>query len=120
LGCHTSFDANSLPCDDWLLFATCGVRSFAYGFLSVVLGVYLDAVGLTAMALGWIFTVRLPADAVRTIVITAIEPMLHENSGFSRHISPLFVINGRFAFQLAYATIQVIPKKWSTTKAVYC
>jgi hypothetical protein len=41
--------------DGWLLFATC-VRSFAYGFLSVVLGLYLDAIGLTTIAIGWIFT----------------------------------------------------------------
>ena len=32
--------------DGWLLFATCAVRSFAYGFLSVILGLYLDSLGL--------------------------------------------------------------------------
>jgi MFS family permease len=55
----------------WLLFATCGVRSFAYGFLSVVLGLYLDAIGLTTTAIGWIFTAALAGGAVMTIVITA-------------------------------------------------
>jgi MFS family permease len=57
--------------DGWLLFATCGVRSFAYGFLSVVLGLYLDAIGLTTTAIGWIFTAALAGGAVMTIVITA-------------------------------------------------
>jgi MFS family permease len=57
--------------DGWLLFATAGVRSFAYGFLSVVLGLYLDAIGLTTMAIGWIFTAALAGGAVMTIVITA-------------------------------------------------
>ena len=58
--------------DGWLLFATCGVRSFAYGFLSVVLGLYLDAIGLTTTAIGWIFTAALAGGAVMTIVITTV------------------------------------------------
>jgi MFS family permease len=62
----------SLTHDGWLLFASCGVRSFAYGFLSVILGVYLDAIGLSATAIGWIFTAALAGGAVMTIVITAI------------------------------------------------
>jgi MFS family permease len=62
----------SLTHDGWLLFASCGVRSFAYGFLSVILGVYLDAIGLSATTIGWIFTAALAGGAVMTIVITAI------------------------------------------------
>lgn len=38
--------------DGWLLFATCGTGSFGYGFLSVVLGLYLAAVGLSATMIG--------------------------------------------------------------------
>jgi len=58
--------------DGWLLFATCGVRSLAYGFLSVILGLHLDAIGLSTMAIGWIFTAALAGGAVMTIIITAI------------------------------------------------
>lgn len=58
--------------DGWLLFATCGVRSLAYGFLSVILGLYLDAIGLSATAIGWIFTAALAGGAVMTIIITAV------------------------------------------------
>jgi MFS family permease len=57
--------------DGWLLFAACGVRSFAYGFLSVVLGVYLDAIGLDTVTIGWIFTAALAGGAVMTVVLTA-------------------------------------------------
>jgi MFS family permease len=57
--------------DGWLLFVTCGVRSFAYGFLSVVLGVYLDATGMSVTAIGWIFTAALGGGAVMTIFITS-------------------------------------------------
>ena len=62
----------SLSRDGWLLFATCGVRSFAYGFLSVILGLYLDTVGLSPVAIGWIFTAALAGGAVMTIIITAV------------------------------------------------
>jgi MFS family permease len=62
----------SLSRDGWLLFATCGMRSFAYGFLSVILGLYLDAVGLSTSAIGWIFTAALAGGAIMTIIITAV------------------------------------------------
>jgi MFS family permease len=58
--------------DGWLLFATCAVRSFAYGFLSVILGLYLDAIGLSTTAIGWIFTAALTGGAVMTVIITSI------------------------------------------------
>jgi MFS family permease len=58
--------------DGWLLFATCGVRSFAYGFLSVILGLYLDAIGISTTAIGWIFTAALAGGAVMTLVVTAV------------------------------------------------
>ena len=62
----------SLSRDGWLLFATCGVRALAYGFLSVILGLYLDALGLSPTAIGWIFTAALAGGAVMTIMITAV------------------------------------------------
>jgi MFS family permease len=62
----------SLSRDGWLLFASCAVRSFAYGFLSVILGLYLDAIGLSPTGIGWIFTAALAGGAVMTIAITAV------------------------------------------------
>jgi MFS family permease len=58
--------------DGWLLLASCGVRSLAYGFLSVILGLYLDAMGLSTTAIGWIFTAALAGGAVMTMLITAV------------------------------------------------
>jgi MFS family permease len=58
--------------DGWLLFATCGIRSFAYGFLSVMLGLYLHAIGLSTTAIGWIFTAALAGGAVMTMILTAV------------------------------------------------
>jgi MFS family permease len=58
--------------DGWLLFVASGVRSFAYGFLSVMLGLYLDTIGLSATAIGWIFTAALGGGAAMTIFITLV------------------------------------------------
>jgi MFS family permease len=58
--------------DGWLLFATCAVRSFAYGFLSVVLGLYLDAIGLDKLTIGWIFTAALAGGAMMTVALTSV------------------------------------------------
>src|SRR5439155_719008 len=60
-----------LSCDGRLLFATCAARSFAYGFLSVMLGLYLDSIGLDKVAIGWIFTATLAGGAVMTVALTA-------------------------------------------------
>ncbi len=61
----------SLSRDGRLLFATCAARSFAYGFLSVMLGLYLDSIGLDKVAIGWIFTAALAGGAVMTVALTA-------------------------------------------------
>jgi MFS family permease len=62
----------SLSRDGWLLFATCGMRSFAYGFLSVILGLYLDAIGLSPATIGWIFTAALAGSAAMTMIISSV------------------------------------------------
>ena len=61
-----------LSLDGWLLFVTCAVRSFAYGFLSVVLGLYLAAIGLDAVAIGIVFTAALAGGAVMTVFLTTV------------------------------------------------
>src|SRR5262245_2351179 len=61
-----------LAFDGWLLLASCAVRSFAYGFLSVILGLYLDAIGVSQAAIGWIFTAALAGGAVMTIILTSV------------------------------------------------
>ncbi len=77
LSSHWSLE---LSRDGWLLFATCAVRSFAYGFLSVVLGLYLDAIGLDRAAIGWIFTAALAGGAVMTVLLTAVADTLGRRS----------------------------------------
>ena len=66
----------TLSPDGWLLFAACGVRNFAYGFLSVVLGVYLAALGLSVEAIGGVFTAALAGGAVMTLLLTSVADRL--------------------------------------------
>jgi MFS family permease len=53
------------------LFITRIVRMFAYGFLSVVLALYLTEVNLSAASIGVLFTVTLAGDAGITLWLTA-------------------------------------------------
>lgn len=59
-----------LNTDGKLLFTTRIVRLFAYGFLSVVLALYLAQVGLTATQIGTLFTFTLVGDAGISFWIT--------------------------------------------------
>jgi hypothetical protein len=61
--------ARKLGRDGWLLFATAGLRSFAFGFVSVMLGPYLAARGLSPGTIGAIFTAALVGSAVMTVAL---------------------------------------------------
>jgi MFS family permease len=53
-----------------LLFTTRVVRLFAYGFLSVILVLYLDAVGLSEQAIGLLLTMTLVGDTIISLWVT--------------------------------------------------
>lgn len=53
-----------------LLFSTRIIRLFCYGFLSVVLALYLSETGLTEAQIGLLFTLTLLGDAVITLWLT--------------------------------------------------
>ncbi len=55
-----------------LLFAARAVRTFAFGWLSVVLALVLARLGLSAARIGGIFTATMIEDAVLTIVLSSI------------------------------------------------
>jgi len=57
--------------DGWLLLASKGTRNFGYGFLSVILGLYLDEVGFTPIEVGFILTATLIGSAMLTGIVTA-------------------------------------------------
>jgi MFS family permease len=59
---------------DWLsadgkkLLATRVLRTFAYGYLAVVLGVYLDQLGMSKIQIGLIFTSAIAGSALMTVL----------------------------------------------------
>ena len=53
-----------------LLFFTRSIRLFCYGFLSVVLALYLSETGLTETQIGLLFTLTLIGDALITLWLT--------------------------------------------------
>jgi MFS family permease len=56
--------------DVWLLFATRVVRMFAYGFLSLILVLYLVEVGLSEERIGLLLTMTLVGDTILSLWIT--------------------------------------------------
>lgn len=62
----------TLSPDGRLLFATRMVRLFAYGFLAVVLGLYLSTVGLSDTQVGIVLSLTLLGDAAVSLPITII------------------------------------------------
>ena len=58
---------------DWLsvdgkkLLATRILRTFAYGYLAVVLGLYLDRLGMSPIEIGLVFTAAIAGSAVMTV-----------------------------------------------------
>lgn len=66
----------ALPRDGWLLLTGVALRSAAYGWLSVILGLYLAALGLEPAAIGVVFTAALAGGALLTLGITAVTDRL--------------------------------------------
>jgi MFS family permease len=56
--------------DILLLFLARGARLFAYGFLSVILALYLDAIGMSKGQIGLVLTLALAGDAVVSLYLT--------------------------------------------------
>src|SRR5512145_1969153 len=56
--------------DITILFSTRIIRLFCYGFLSVVLALYLSEAGLTGSQIGLLFTLTLAGDAVISLWLT--------------------------------------------------
>ncbi len=56
--------------DIFLLFLARGTRLFAYGFLSVILALYLDAIGFSKGQIGLLLTLALAGDAIVSLYLT--------------------------------------------------
>jgi MFS family permease len=97
-----------------LLFATRAVRLFAYGFLSVVLVLYLAAAGLSAGRIGLLLTLTLLGDTVISLAITTRadragrRTMLLAGAALMIFAGALFAATQSFPLLLLAATVGVI------------
>jgi MFS family permease len=104
----------SLPTDGRLLFATRLARLFAYGFLSVVLVLYLAEVGFEDAQVGLLLTLTLVGDAAITLWITSRADrigrrrMLLVGAGLMVLAAIVFASRTSFTLLLLAATIGVI------------
>jgi len=97
-----------------LLFATRAVRLFAYGFLSVVLVLYLAAAGLSEASIGLLLTLTLAGDTVISLYLTTRadrvgrRAMLLAGAALMIFAGALFAVTRSFALLLLAATVGVI------------
>ncbi len=109
-----SLNSRRLTPDGYLLFGTRLARLFAYGFLSVVLVLYLIQVGLNETQIGLLLTLTLVGDTAISLWITTNadrigrKRMLIAGAGLMIFAGILFALTGNFFLLLLAATIGVI------------
>jgi MFS family permease len=97
-----------------LLFATRSLRMFAYGFLSVVLVLYLTAQGLSEQRIGLLLTLALLGDTAISLLITTSadrlgrKRMLIAGAGLMLAAGAAFALTSNFALLAVAATIGVL------------
>jgi MFS family permease len=100
--------------DSYLLFSTRIVRLFAYGFLSVVLALYLARAGLSETQIGLLLTLTLLGDTAVSLWITTNADrigrrrMLIAGAGLMLVAGVVFALTRNFALLLIAATLGVI------------
>jgi predicted MFS family arabinose efflux permease len=103
-----------LTADGRLLFTTRLVRLFAYGFLSVVLALYLAQAGLTTAQIGTVFTFTLIGDAAITLWITTSadrigrKRMLLLGAGLMLFAGIVFAVTGNIVLLIVAGIIGVL------------
>jgi MFS family permease len=100
--------------DVWLLFHTRALRLFAYGFLSVILVLYLAEVGLNEQEIGLLLTMTLLGDTGISLWITTRadrigrKPMLIAGAALMLLGGLVFAVTSNFLLLLLAATIGVL------------
>ena len=111
---YISQELHALSADGHLLFGTRIVRMFAYGFLAVVLMLYLVQVGLSETQIGLLLTLTLLGDTFISLWITTTADrmgrgrMLMIGAVLMVFAGILFALTGNFILLLIAATIGVI------------
>ena len=104
----------SIPTDTRILFSTRVLRLFGYGFLSVILALYLGQLGLSEVRIGLLLTLTLLGDTVISLWITTNADrigrrrMLMAGAVLMILAAVLFAVTRNFYLLLLAATIGVI------------
>ena len=104
----------SLSTDGYILFGTRLVRMFAYGFLSVVLVLYLAQLGLSKSLIGLLLSLALVGDAAISLWMTTSADrfgrrrILMIGAGLMLFAALLFALTDRVVLLLIAAIIGVI------------
>src|SRR5215469_15354713 len=105
---------NKLTTDGFILFGSRILRMFAYGFLSVVLVLYLSKLGLNEFVIGSLLSATLIGDAVISLWMTTSADrfgrrrILIAGAGLMLFAAVLFALTDRVALLLIAAIIGVI------------
>ena len=105
---------STLSRDGWLLFGTRIIRLFAYGFLSVVLVLYLVQVGLSDGQIGLLLTLTLLGDTLVSLWISTHADrigrrrMLIVGAGLMLFAGILFALTSNYLLLVIAATIGVL------------
>lgn len=108
------YPIQTLPSDGKRLFTTRIIRLFGYGFLSVIMALYLASAGLSERQIGLLFTLTLLGDTLISLWITTNadrigrKKMLLVGAGLMIFAGVLFAITKNFYLLLIAATIGVI------------
>jgi MFS family permease len=104
----------ALTSDGWLLFATRALRMFGYGFLAVVLVLYLTALGFSGGEVGLLLSLTLLGDAAISLWLTTHADRLGRRrvliagAGLMLAAGLAFVATPAYAVLVVAATIGVI------------
>jgi len=111
---HVKLINMNLSSDGRLLFLTRIIRLFGYGFLSVILVIYLKLVGLSQYQIGWLLALTLVGDAAISLGISLFADtvgrkfMLRVGAFLMVFAGILFAFTSNFIFLLLAAIIGVI------------
>jgi len=100
-----------LPADGYILFGTRVIRMFAYGFLSVVLVLYLAQLGLSEGLIGLLLSLTLIGDAAISLWMTTSADrvgrrrILMAGAGLMLFAGVLFALTDKLALLLIAAII---------------
>lgn len=110
----TNIRQGLLARDGWLLFAARATRMFSYGFLSVILVLYLADLGFSEKRIGLLLTLTLVGDTLISLWITTNadrvgrKTMLVAGAALMTAAGVPFALSGDFTVLLVAATFGVI------------